>query len=280
MENYPKISVVIPNIGERSLLDVVNALNNGSLIPKEIILVLAKSKSLEFNKSQLVSNTRLLHSDVDSQVAQRILGFKSARYDYVMQLDADIIFKVNTLKILIESYLKYNSNIAIGPFYKKSTIQRHNKLKNFFFSYFVSREKKNIVWDTWFFNDYKYKNNEIFETRWLPGGCILFEKKNLILKNYYPFNGKAYDEDLLHSVILKNNGIKLIHCGQAHCYSLEDSYYHDNLSKLAKYIIRVLKVKNMVRNLGNGNIFLFSLWFSYWSISETLRYFKKIIFDK
>ena len=105
-------------------MDVVDALNNGSVIPKEIILVLAKSKSLEFNESQLVSNTRLLHSDEDSQVAQRILGFKNARCNYVMQLDADIIFKFNTLKILIESYLKYDSNIAIGPFYKKSTIQR------------------------------------------------------------------------------------------------------------------------------------------------------------
>ena len=48
MENYPEISVVIPNIGEKSILDVVSALNNGSVIPKEIILVLAKSKCLEF----------------------------------------------------------------------------------------------------------------------------------------------------------------------------------------------------------------------------------------
>ena len=77
MENYPEISVVIPNIGEKSILDVVTALNNGSVIPKEIILVLAKSKCLEFNKSQLESNTRLLHSDEDSQVAQRILGFNA-----------------------------------------------------------------------------------------------------------------------------------------------------------------------------------------------------------
>ena len=46
----------------RGVIDVVDALNNGSVIPKEIILVLVKTKSLEFNESQLVSNTRLLHS--------------------------------------------------------------------------------------------------------------------------------------------------------------------------------------------------------------------------
>ena len=36
--------------------------------------------------------------------------------------------------------------------------------------------------------------------------------------NYYPLKGKAYGEDLFHSVILTNNGIKLVRLGRAKCY--------------------------------------------------------------
>ena len=51
--------------------------------------------------------------------------------------------------------------------------------------------------------------NQLIKSEWLPGGCVLHNKNNLILKNYFPFNGKAYMEDLYHSTILKRNKINL-----------------------------------------------------------------------
>jgi hypothetical protein len=39
----------------------------------------------------------------------------------------------------------------------------------------------------------------------------------LVLENYYPFEGKAFAEDLFHSHILRSRGIKLSRCGTAHC---------------------------------------------------------------
>ena len=44
MENYPNISVVIPNIGEKSLIKVINSLNSGFIKPLEIILVIPASR--------------------------------------------------------------------------------------------------------------------------------------------------------------------------------------------------------------------------------------------
>ena len=52
---------------------------------------------------------------------------------------------------------------------------------------------------------------------WLSGGCVLHHRKNLILLDYYPFRGKAYAEDLFHSILLKKNGVRLLRCGSAKC---------------------------------------------------------------
>ena len=61
-------------------------------------------------------------------------------------------------------------------------------------------------------------DENIFELDWLPGGCIMHHKKNLILHNFYPFPGKAYAEDLIHSIILRNNNLNLIRIKNAVCY--------------------------------------------------------------
>ena len=53
----------------------------------------------------------------------------------------------------------------------------------------------------------KVARSYIYE--WLSGGAIMQRKINL--KNYYPNNFKrSYCEDILHSLILRNNRIKLL----------------------------------------------------------------------
>lgn len=277
MVNYSNISVVIPNIGEKSLLQVINKLNLGVLKPKEIILVTPKLYLCNLNDIKFDKNVKILDCSVASQVEQRIIGFKNSKYDLVMQLDADIIFENETLLNLVNCIKKYKNSVAVGPHYKKSIKSNSNFLKNFLFKFFINREKKRIVWDSWFFNDYKNNDNDEFSTRWLPGGCIIYRKNNLILNSYYPYHGKAFDEDLLHSVILRNKGVNLIHCGKAHCYSLEDTYEHKEFRVLLKYMLRVFAVKNKVRRLGNGNLIIFCTWYVYWIINEMIRYLKNYL---
>jgi hypothetical protein len=52
-------------------------------------------------------------------------------------------------------------------------------------------------------------NNVNDKVEWLAGGCILHRKENLITENYFPFSGKAYCEDLMHSILLRKNNIDL-----------------------------------------------------------------------
>ena len=58
-----------------------------------------------------------------------------------------------------------------------------------------------IGYNSWFENK-DFKNN-FYNVEWLPGGCILFRKEDLIEKNFYPYKGKAYCEDILHSILLR-----------------------------------------------------------------------------
>jgi GT2 family glycosyltransferase len=60
------------------------------------------------------------------------------------------------------------------------------------------------------------------EVEWLAGGCVMHRKANLILENYFPFTGKAYCEDMIHSYLLAQKGVRLLIDSRAWC-SLEVS---------------------------------------------------------
>ena len=47
------------------------------------------------------------------------------------------------------------------------------------------------------------------EVNWLPGGVLILRVKDLVMEDYFPFEGKAYCEDLIHSFFLKKKGLKL-----------------------------------------------------------------------
>ena len=58
---------------------------------------------------------------------------------------------------------------------------------------------------------------EYLQVDWLPGGCVMHKKQNIILYDFYPFEGKAYCEDLIHSYHLINRGIKLMVTKNSRC---------------------------------------------------------------
>jgi hypothetical protein len=67
--------------------------------------------------------------------------------------------------------------------------------------------------------DPQYISSSEYEVDWLPGGCVLHNQASLYRDNYYPFVGKAYCEDLIHSCLLKNGGTNLFVIPNAKCYT-------------------------------------------------------------
>ena len=53
-------------------------------------------------------------------------------------------------------------------------------------------------------------NEGVSVVEWMPGCCILHETQNLALGDYYQRDGKAYAEDLFHSYILGQKGVRLL----------------------------------------------------------------------
>ena len=213
-----KISIVIPTIGTRDLIPTINSLNANSIKPDEIIISIPSKESNYLNKLKDFNNVKIIVSKFKGQVKQRIEGFKIAQNEIVVQLDDDIILKKDCLERLINS-IKKNGDCAVSPNLfdfniNKSIYNRRIGLKRKIFN-FISHGKFNInkgkITNSGFesYPILTENNQGIVSTEWLAGGCIMHLKKNLILNDYFNFKGKAYCEDLYHSVFLKKNGIKL-----------------------------------------------------------------------
>jgi hypothetical protein len=81
--------------------------------------------------------------------------------------------------------------------------------------------------------DTTHINQDVLDVEWVPGGCLMHRKENLIVDNYFPFKGKAYCEDLIQSYLLQEKGIKLLISRDAKCWTQLDSTYK-SFSQLLK----------------------------------------------
>ena len=228
------ISVVIPTIGNRDLTPTLKSIEQSSVIVKEIIISIPNSFNLNENQYKSFKNIKIIKSKLKGQVAQRIEGFSVAQSDIVVQLDDDIILEKNCLKLML-AFIKKNNKSAVSAHFfdvenRKSIYDKFNPNKYNFLNYIMNGSKVDIngIITRSGFETYPNFNcdKDVILSEWIPGGCVMHLKKNLVLSNFFPYNGKAYCEDLFHSIALKKNNIKL--------------YYHIN----AKAFLKIEDIKS------------------------------------
>jgi len=230
MTKFLNLTVVIPTIGEKKLLKTISCLNNGKIAPKKIIIIIYKKNISKIdNKILKFKNVLVIKTKKQGQVYQRYVGFKNAKTKYVMQLDADCLIKISSIIKMI-SVMTNKKKISVGPCFvnEENFLPMHqfvhkmslfNKLKNKILGFpsglsimgSISKSATN------FGVDYKFLKKDIIEVSWIPGGCMMHHRDNLIQKNFYPYNGKAYCEDLIHSNLLKKKQIKLYIVNKSFC---------------------------------------------------------------
>tara|TARA_Y200000002_G_scaffold342166_1_gene313874 strand:+ start:3191 stop:4042 length:852 start_codon:yes stop_codon:yes gene_type:complete len=279
------ISIVIATNNPKLINIFLNNLFSNSILPSEIIIVIPLSKEYLFNFSnKYIENIKIFKSQHENQVIQRIEGFVIAKCDYVLQIDDDIIYKSEAINILLNN-LKHHENACIGPSIsekgKINTWMNNPDLFNSklytFISYLNNGKKKyrsggfSLAGINMNF-DLNLKNK--YEVDWLPGGCILHKKNNLILDNYYPYNrGKSFSEDLFHSKEISKKGIKLFYSPDSKLFLSNQINNNLNFSSILN-IIKSIKVMNIFVLRYGGNLLRLNivlLMYYFWLFLHKLK---------
>ncbi len=254
-------SLVIPTLYGTELEETLIQIHQGTCIPSEIIIVIPSEFQKNIDGLKKYRNIIILGVDFRGQVRQRIFGFKHASCDIVIQLDDDIFVDPNCFENLIETIQNSKDKIAVAPLlkWKKSKESCYSKYSNYHRVYkLIHGEKLTLSgkitrtgWNTGIFHT---ENDERFyESEWLPGGCLAHFKDNLILENYFPFEGKAYFEDIFHCIHLSMRGIRLLVDNKAICFidQFENHKFQNSLDEynfLKKYrysIVHLLGVSKI-----------------------------------
>jgi len=271
------ISVVIATLGGSILYETLKFLNNGSLMPNEILIVIPEKFKSNIDINLLPNNAKVFLTNFSGQVAQRIYGFKKVEFLYTLQIDDDIILEKNCLKNLFQ-YSSCNQNSATCPtMLDINTNKYHHYLnepfKNEFFKRFLYQiingrngYVSGKISKSGLGMGFSLNNLNPNEVEWLPGGCVMHFTPNLVCDNYYPMIGKAYAEDLFHSHILTKRKLKLFHIPSAVCYvdgySSESSSFYTYIKIVYDSTRSLLKLNNYTQNNNSVRILLFqSIYF-------------------
>ena len=147
----------------------------------------------------------------------------------VLQLDDDIIVDKKCIEVMCAALSECGSNVAVGPTMlnignKSSVYKRQRTPRLIRRAYYwlmngssgyvpgsIDKSGSAVGVD---FNE--MATNQV-NVEWLPGGCVMHYRDNLVLENFWPLSGKAFYEDVAHSLTLSSRGIRLIIDKRAKC---------------------------------------------------------------
>ena len=240
------VSVVIATLGGDTLAKTIDTLNKGIYMPSEILICIPEGSA---NRVENISsaNVRVVKTPMRGQVAQRAFGFQNVNQPLVLQLDDDVELDTFCLKTLVD-FMSDKEKISVSPSLLDNITKKPSshmakpdpssgKLYKLLFLVVNGRKgyEAGKISKAGVNMAYSENATDPYEVEWLPGGCVLHFEKNLVKYNYYPFSGKAYCEDLFHSTILRNNGIKLYHHPAAVCDL-------DNTSSKGNGVLSLIKI--------------------------------------
>jgi len=223
------ISVVIATLGGPTLVDTILALNRGRVVPDEILVCIPKREAPRV-AHLCFPNVQVVETECRGQVAQRVQGFLLAAGPLVMQMDDDMLPATDCLWVLRESLMLKGAGAAMAPvlidretgcsvyrkpFKARWLLRLYYWVMNGRDGYVLGRVDRagNAIG----VDPADLKGEEVVPVEWLPGGCVMHYKPNLIVADYFPFRGKAFGEDVIHSHLLALRGVDLFVDIRAHC---------------------------------------------------------------
>jgi len=221
-EFYP-LSVVIATLGGETLSDTILYLNSGEKIPAEILVCIPEEDS-SCAENLSMKNVKIIKTPCRGQVAQRAYGLQRACQPLMLQLDDDIVLRPGDLRLLVQKLGQLGHGHAMAPLFRllstgQYVTEYHAGVSGWLHSLYASLicgapwgiKRMGVISPAGiaFAVDPRYCEPGLFETQWLPGGCVICHREDLVTEDYYPFAGKAFCEDLAHSVLWKKQGTRL-----------------------------------------------------------------------
>lgn len=200
--------------------DTIGSLTGGTKVPDEILICIPKdyAERARVFESAIV---KVIATEMKGQVRQRAFGFTQCRFPLVMQLDDDILLASDAVAEMSRYLFALGTGNAIGPVYYGKTTgtciygNQVGFLKNLFDSMICmapwgkSKMGKYTRIGINYGVDDSLTRQELEPVQWLPGGCVLSFKEDLVTDDFFPFDGKAYCEDVYHSFYRSRAGIKM-----------------------------------------------------------------------
>jgi hypothetical protein len=217
-----ELTVVIPTLGGDCLEKTIKQLNCGTVVPKEVLICIPYEFAIRIENLSY-RNVRIIKTKCRGQVSQRAEGFLQTMSPMVLQLDDDIQLRSEAVVNLMSALKALGRNNVVGPVYldtqTEKSIHRVGKgarffLKNVFYCAFYGARWGSSRMGTFtsagigFGVDPVCLKVDKFSTEWLPGGCVLSYRDDLVVDSFFPYIGKAFCEDFIHSHLRVNKGIK------------------------------------------------------------------------
>ena len=258
-------------------------MNNGLIKPDKILICVPKATFPKFLFFKKNSNFEFIQCPIKGQVKQKTFGFTKVTSKYTFQIDDDILVHKTCLKFLLYAAKTKSSKNAFGACLKstKNMVSENitpgflKQIVNLFF-YGQRRLKMRSILNTGIATDlFDQKNVFLSKTEWLNG--ILFTNtKNLIKSDYFKLDGKAYNEDIIYSGMLKKNNINLWVTNKALCFEQKQNFYNNTEKWDVSYWMKIYKTRRIIISLYEGTLFKLIV-FMY---LEMLKLFFNKIFTK
>lgn len=175
-------------------------------------------------KDLALAGVRIVITQVRGQVAQRAEGFRHAVGEVVMQLDDDIEVPVDVVEQLVCYLRKVGPGNVVGPAYRdvetgdcvhRIRTDLQGQMQSLYATVLcgapwgVARMGRATSIGVGYGVDWRHCGNEqAVKTDWLPGGCALCFRQDLVTEAFFPFTGKAYCEDNIHSLLRRQRGLQ------------------------------------------------------------------------
>lgn len=282
------ISVVIATLGGEVLSDTLSTLNQGTLVPQEI-LICVPEEYISSIPTSMPGNISILATKTIGQVSQRLHGLKIAKNNLVMQLDDDVHLNRDCLEILSREIISRRDMCSISPSLQDRigarsiySLPKPTSLLIKIYYFLISgatkpREGSILSCGLSIGCDLSDHSSDLKLVDWLPGGCVMHKRENLFLKEYYPFSGKAYCEDLIHSYWLSRQDLNLYISSRAKASIVVNSLADVSPKLFLKHLIADFKARSFLLDLRKQNKYRMYLFYALEIMIYSLRKLKLLL---